>query len=308
MYNPIKKGKEKVRVAGIIADEFSAGLKLLIFLLALFFAFRAKAQCGSCAAQDTSTSILNPGIGSRNPVPYPYVREADVMWSKRIWRTIDMREKLNQVYYYPEEPHNGLKNLFDLIKCGVMNGCVTAFDNPAMDDEFKFKMSVEQAANLLVDTEITDVEDPNNPGTYIKNTQITEINGSDVLAYWVKEDWFFDRQRSVMDVRILGLCPLATKKDPTTGEVLGFKPLFWVYFPQLRPLLVRQRVYLGKNFSIPTTYDDLFQERYFDSYIHKESNVYDRTINSYETGVDIILESDRIKEEISNFESDMWHL
>ncbi|HET6992442.1 MAG TPA: gliding motility protein GldN, partial [Bacteroidia bacterium] len=119
---------------------------------------------------------------------------------------------------------------------------------------------------------------------------------------------FFDRQRSVMDVRILGLCPLATKKDPTSGEVLGFRPLFWVYFPQLRPLLVRQRVFMGKNFSIPTTYDDLFAERYFSSYIYKESNVYDRTINSYETGVDAILESDRIKEEISNFESDLWHL
>ncbi|HET6989983.1 MAG TPA: hypothetical protein VFJ43_01615, partial [Bacteroidia bacterium] len=159
MFNPLKKDKEKVRVTGIIANEFSAGLKLLLFLIALFFAFRAKAQCGSCTPTDTSTSVLIPGTSGRNPIPYPFVREADVMWSKRIWRTIDMREKLNQVYYYPETPHNGLKSLFDLIKCGVMNGCVTAFDNPAMDDEFKFKMSAEQVANLLVDSEIVDVED-----------------------------------------------------------------------------------------------------------------------------------------------------
>jgi gliding motility associated protien GldN len=301
-------GKRKPRTVKIILREFSSGLKLLLFLIALFFVSRSNAQCSMCVTQDTGTSILIPGTGGRKPVPYPFVREADVMWSKRIWRTIDLREKLNHPYFYPETPHNGLSSLFDVIRCGVLNGCITAFDNPAMDDEFKMKMSAEAVANLLVEIDSMDVEDPNNPGTFTRVEQRTEINSPDVLAYWVKEDWFFDKQRSVMDVRILGLCPMATKKDPSTGAVMGFKPLFWVYFPQLRPLLVRQRVFLGKNFSMPTTYDDLFHERYFSSYIHKESNVFDRTINSYYSGLDVLLEGEKIKESISNFEHDLWHL
>ncbi len=300
--------KPKSRIIKIIGTEFSSALKLLIFLIALFFAFRGNAQCSACVTPDTTTSVLQPAMNSRKPIPYPFVREADVMWSKRIWRTIDLREKLNQPYFYPETPHNGLRNLFDVIKCGVMNGCILAFDNPAMDDEFRFKMSADQIENLLVQLDTIDVEDPNNPGTFTRMPQRTEITSSDVLAYWIKEDWFFDKQRSVMDVRILGICPLATKKDPGTNEVVGYRPLFWVYFPQLRPFLARQRVFLGQNHSAPTTYDHLFSERYFSSYIHKESNVYDRTINSYYTGLDVLLEGEKIKETISNFESDLWHL
>jgi gliding motility associated protien GldN len=303
MFTPKKKEKALI---GIIAKEILIAVKLFIFLVALFFTFHASAQCVSCVGNDTTgtPSVLNPG---RKPIPYTYVREADVMWSKRIWRTIDLREKLNHPLYYPENPHDGLKSLFDLIKCGLLNGCITAFDNPAFDDEFKVKMTAEQVANLLSAKDSMQVEDPNNPGTYTWVQTPVEINSVDIMAYWVKEDWFFDRNRSVMDVRIIGICPLTTKKDPTSGEVIGYKPLFWLYFPQLRPLLARQGVYLGKNYTARISYDDLFQKRYFSSYIYKESNVYDRPINSYETGIDALLEGEAIKETISNFESDLWH-
>ncbi len=303
MFNP--KKKEKL-LFSIIAQEISIAIKLSIFLVALFFAFHSSAQCISCVAYDSTgvPSVLNP---ARKPIPYTYIREADVMWSKRIWRTIDLREKLNHPIYYPETPHDGLESLFDLIKCGLLNGCVNAFDNPVFDDEFKVKMTVPQVKDLLIQTDTVDQEDPNNPGTFIRVAQTTETSSPDIMGYWVKEDWFFDKQRSVMDVRILGICPLATKKDPSSGEVLGFKPLFWIYFPQLRPLLAKQGVYLGKNYTARISYDDLFQKRYFSSYIYKESNVYDRTINSYATGIDAALEGDAIKESISNFESDLWH-
>jgi gliding motility associated protien GldN len=134
-----------------------------------------------------------------------------------------------------------------------------------------------------------------------------ETSSTDVMAYWIKEDWFFDRQRSVMEVRILGICPLASKTDPSTGEVLGYKPLFWIYFPQLRPLLSKQSVFIGQNSSMPLTFEDMFQKRMFSSYVHKESNVYDRPISSYTSGLDALLESERVREDVMNFESDLWH-
>ncbi len=308
MFHSRPGGKRRTRVLKGIGREFSAALKLLILLLLLFVAFNANAQCVSCMPADTlSGGVLNPAVTTRKVIPYPYVREADVMWSKRIWRTLDLREKLNHPYYYPETPVHGLKNLFDLIKCGLLEGCITAFDNPVFDDEFKVRMTQEAVASLLVQKEVIDVEDPNNPGTFRRDTITTETTGSDILAYWVKEDWFFDKQRSVMDVRILGICPLATKEDPSTGEVIGYKPLFWLYFPQLRPMLVRQGVFLGQNFSQRLSYDDMFQKRRFSSYIHKESNVYDRTVNSYSSGIDALLEAEDIKENIMNFEHDLWH-
>jgi gliding motility associated protien GldN len=293
----------------VIRFELGAAIKLIVLLLALvFITNKAQAQCDLRQNRPTLEENV-PHLNRFDRLPYPYspLREADVMWSKRVWRTIDLREKINHPYYYPEVPYNGIRNLFDLIKLGLYGECIHAFDNPAMDDEFKTPMRVEQVAALLVDEQIVDVEDPFNPGTYRRDTMRNEITGMEIKAYWIKEDWFFDKQRSVMDVRILGICPLKEKKDPSTGDVIGYQPLFWIYFPELRPLLAKQETFLGQNFSQRPTYDEMFSKRLFGSYIHKESNVYDRPINSYYTGLDAQLDAERIKEDMRNFENDMWH-
>lgn len=290
--------------------ELRFALRVILFFLFLFLAAQLWAQPNPCATAPPALIIGPESSGAnleRRPVAMPYLREADVMWSKRVWRTLDLREKMNHPIYYPETPHNGLMSLFDLVRGGVLNGCITAFDNPAFDDEFRVKMSAESVADLLITTDYIQVEDPYNPGTFRTDTLTTPINSADITAWWIKEDWFFDKQRSVMDVRIIGLCPLQARRDPATGEVAGYKPLFWLYYPQLRPLLVRQEVYLGKNFFPRLTYDDLLIKRFFSSYVHKESNVYDRTVNSYTSGLEAQLESERVKEDIRNYESDLWH-
>lgn len=240
-------------------------------------------------------------------IPYEHIREADVIWSKRIWRIIDLREKLNLPLYYPETANMRGESLFDVIKQGIMNNEIYAFDNPVFDDEFKTKMSAEQINNMMFTETLIDQEDPDNPGTFKTVKIINELTSSNIKNWWVKEDWFFNKQRGVMDVRIIGLCPLKEKLDPTTGEVLGYMPLFWVYFPQCQPILAKTEVYNTKNDAQRISYDDLFRKRMFSSTIFKESNVYDRNVGDYTIGIEGILEAERIKESIFNLEHDMWH-
>lgn len=281
----------------------------VVLLLVVCVAFAA--QIGHAQVIDPSFPdqlYLKENTMSRRPIPYTHLREADVMWSKRVWRTIELREKFNHPLYYPETPINNRKSLFDVIKKALLDGEITAFDNPAMDDEFQVKMSKAQLQDMFVQIDSTQqAEDPNNPGTFIITPVKTELTSIDVKAYWMKEDWFFDKQRSVMDVRILGLCPLKEKKDPSSGEVVGYSALFWVYFPQCRPVFARNEVYNTKTDAERRSLDDVFWKRMFQSYIHKETNVFDRSIRGYTTGLDALFESERIRNDIFVYEHDLWH-
>lgn len=255
------------------------------------------------------TFYIKENARNRNAVPYAPEREADMMWSKRVWRTLDLREKFNLPLYYPEMPLNDRMSLFDVIKKGLLDGTIHAYDNPAMDDEFKVRMTKSQVEGTFVQWDSTTTcEDPNNPGTFIPCPTRTDLNSYNVKAYWMKEDWYYDKQRSVMDVRIIGICPMKEKTDPSTGDVLGFTPLFWLYFPECRPLFAKTEVYNTKNDANRMTLDDLFMKRMFSSSIRKESNVYDRPIVAYAEGIDVMLESDRVKDDIFKMEHDMWHL
>jgi gliding motility associated protien GldN len=135
-----------------------------------------------------------------------------------------------------------------------------------------------------------------------------QFDRTTVKKWRVKEEWYFDKQRSVMDVRIIGICPMQEGKDEITGEPTGFfDPLFWVYFPDARPILANAEIFnLMKNDAERRTYDDIFWKRMFSSYIIKESNVMDRKLNEYMIGLDAILKSEEIKSELFNIEHDLW--
>jgi gliding motility associated protien GldN len=272
---------------------------------------------GSVFSQCTPLSTIvdpqapDPCNISRTQRPYPvnYVslREADVMWSKRTWRVIDLREKLNLPMYYPTEPKVCLMSLFDVLKCAILEGELTAFANPVFDDEFITPMTKQEVINLLITWDSTFMsQDANNPENMISTPLKTEITSADIHQYWIKEDWFFDKQRSVMEVRIIGICPLTLKKSET-GEVIGSKPLFWIYFPEARPYLARAAVFNKWNDAERMNFDELFEKRMFSSHVYKESNVYDRDIAEYKQGLDALLESEQVKENIFLFESDLWH-
>ena len=236
----------------------------------------------------------------RKVIPYTHLREADVMWSKRIWRVIDLREKINHPLFFPIEEINNRRSMIRVIQEGIKEGTITAYDSG--DDEFKLAMTKAEAeAKMSPPPDTLPVENPET-GEIENKVIVNEFNPEKVKLVRIKEDWFFDKQKSVLECRILGICPMYEDDNPEKPA----KPLFWVYFPEARYTFVNAEVYNRGNDSERRTLEDIFWKRMFGSYIRKEQNVYDRRIDEYATGIEALLESDRIKEEIFLLEHDLW--
>lgn len=244
---------------------------------------------------------------NRKPVPYVHIREADVMWSKRIWQTIDLREKINHPLYYPVMPVRDRKSFTMILWDAVVEEQVV---NAYMDEDFTQLMTAEDIKNATSRLDTDWIPSLVNPDLDSMIVIREEFRPTDVKQYRIVEDWFFDRERSVMDVRIMGMAPLVDLyiEDPATGELefKGQKDLFWIYFPQARDVLAKNEVYNRFNDAERMSYDDLFYKRMFSSFIIKEENVHDRMINEYAKGLDALIEAERIKAGIQDFESGLW--
>jgi len=250
-------------------------------------------------------------ISERKPVPYQYVRESDVMWSKTIWRIIDLRQKMNLKLYFPENKQGVPEkryNLVDLLLYAIENEGIKAYDpNADLFDEFSAIMSIDQIKKEM-DAMDSEVEVEEN-GKWVKKKMPGRILSSEVKEIMVKEEWFFDKQRSVMEVRIVGMCPIRHyyEKSDVNQEDPRKKLVFWVYFPEIRKVLANNLIFNDRNDAANWSFDDIFHLRYFDSYIIKESNTYNnRMIQDYASGRDALYEAEKIKQNIMNYEQDLW--
>jgi len=283
-------------------------LLLGIFLLVLKVSFSQPGSKVQLVTEPRDRAYDRVHINDLKPIPYSYLRESDVFWEKRVWTSIDFREKMNQFFYFPQTPQGKWRSFMQVVWDAMLNGDITAYDATGSSDNFEemLPVPVSQLQTNLTTQQTIRQEDPNNPGTFITQTVDIEFDPQDVKFLWVKEDWIFDKQRSEMQVRIIGVCPVKEDIDPTTNLFRGYKPLFWLYFPEIRPLLAQNEVFNSGNSARRLSYDQMFMQRRFSSYIIKEDNVFDRRIDSYTSGIDALLESERIKNEIRDFEQELW--
>lgn len=279
---------------------------IILVVLLVLVNHTNKAQVSIFAPGDYKDGIYDKeNAVNRRFIPYTHLREADVAWEKRTWRRIDMREKTNQPLYYPTEVVVSRISFLQVLTKYILSDKIMAFS----DEEFQvpFEKSVIRD-KMVLRADSAEQEQFDKDG----NSFIVKVAGA-VDSTWmyqnfatidVKEDWFFDKQKSVLEVRILGLGINATLKGK---EDLGPVNQFWVYFPACRPYFAKHEVYNTKNDSERRTFEDIFWKRQFASTVYKETNVYDRQIDGYSKGLDALLESDRIKGDIFKWEHDLWH-
>lgn len=301
---------------------------LFASLLVVTVAFGQYDSTGSTMEQPirppVETSWENLEIGEfSDPVPYVHQRQGDVMYYITIWRTIDLREKVNHPLYFPIEQRGSWRSLGQVILDAInLNNPEAENSLRVYTDEFcNVPMSKENIKSALVEVKTQEII---NPETFevIGTQDITnEYKSYQILSYNVKEIWFFDKQRSLLDVRILEITPIIeyekqSEAEPVEGQeeeiVSGSiqkKRVGYILYDELRPFLAKQEMYNIKNNAQRISFDDVITwKRQFTSYVYAEQNVYsDREIREYITNSrDQKIESDRITDNIRTFEHDLW--
>lgn len=247
----------------------------------------------------------------REAMPYAFLRESDVVWEHMVWRTIDFREKFNQFFYFPTDPEKdtqGRVNLINVVMKALENGEIEAFED---DDMKKIKTYEELMSSLLrVDSNV--VYDYDDYGDEIGSRIVVtrdEFDPGSVFSVKIKEAWYIDKQDTRQKVRILAMCFVYNYcRDRDNERVCSDEPIFWIPMNDMRVrnVLVKSLAYDERNSHAERSYDDIFIDRYFDSFCYRQSNVMNRSIHDYLTGTDAILESQAVENEIWNIESDMW--
>lgn len=246
--------------------------------------------------------FVKNNILTAKATPYPTLREADVVMAKRIWREIDIRETMNKYMGSPKA------RLVDVLMDAIANEELTAYDpNPTKDDPngdaFATPLTAAGARAKMVDSAVVDIIDSKGEKTGSK-VVAGEFNPDSIVRFRIKEDWVFDKQRSVYEPRIIGIAPMVRPKAADIQT--EYQPAFWVYFPAARQVLATKEVFMGKNDATGLSYDDVFLKRIFTSYIVKESNAEDLRIKDYAAGVDRLYESERIKKDLMDWELNLW--
>jgi gliding motility associated protien GldN len=251
-------------------------------------------------------------LDNDKPLEYGYVDDRDILYSKMIWEKIVLDERANFSLYYPIDTNNigrDRRSLFDVLMTSVKNGDIEHIYD---DSYFTSKRTLKdiEAALTLIDTTELGIEQIN-AGEELSPEYINrrDITAADIAEYHIKGLWYFDKRLGELRYRLLGIAPVSPDVNFIDTDESDLVPLFWVFFPDAREVLHTAKVFNGKNSAIPLSFDHLLNSRRFNGYIFREENVQgDRAVSEYinNNALMQLLESDRIKEKIRDFEQDMW--
>lgn len=247
-------------------------------------------------------------LNARTPLPYEYLRWDDALYAEKVWRELDLREKMNQPFRYNAQDDNGSQLFINLLLRAVNTGQVTAFNDERFTTPItpgEVQAMTQGSTDTVPEYDVTDINK-------IKGYVVTRasFDPTTVVKLRIKEEWVFDREASRLFCRILGIAPLKTEYLPNGQERSASSVMFWVYYPDLRPLLAKWEVYNPKNMGQSRmTWEELFESRMFASYIVRSTidNASNKNIRQYiKDPILALLEGENIKEKIFNYEQDLW--
>ncbi|WP_346880859.1 gliding motility protein GldN [uncultured Algibacter sp.] len=294
-------------------------MKLKSFLLTVTTVFAAS----SMFAQANILNAKSPeeigvrteeqkAVDNDKPLEYGYVDDRDILFSKMVWEKVVLDERSNFPLYYPVDTNNignNRRSLYDVLMKNIKNGKIK---NIYDDSYFTTKRTLKdiEAALTSVDTTEYGIEQLN-AGEQLsaEYVNIRDLTAADIREYHIKGLWYFDKRQAEMKYRLLGIAPVAPDVNFIDDEEPDLVPLFWIFFPDARAVLHEAKSFNNENSSIPFSFDHVLNSRRFHGYIYKEENVQgDRTVSEYvsENALMQLLESERIKDKIRDFELDMW--
>jgi len=291
--------------------------KILIAVLAISGSFASVAQSNLLNAKTPDEiglkTIAQLDSDNDKPLSYGYVHDRDVLMGKTTWEIIDLSERFNFYLYFPIDTSNigsDRRSLYDVLTKAMKSGEITEVYT---DGYFNTKKSLQDIQGSLSRIDTTDAgREQINAGNKISDEYILrqDLTAADVTEYKIKGYWYFDKRQSELKYRLLGICPVTPDVYSMNSEEKDYIELFWIFFPAARDVLHDAKAFNEKNSAMPISFDQILNSRRFNSVIYKEENVYgDRGIDEYmkDNAQNQLLESERVKDKIRNFESDMWN-
>lgn len=247
------------------------------------------------------------------PLEYGYVDDRDVLMGKTVWEIIDLSERINFPLYFPIDTANigsDRRSLYDVLTKAIRSGEISEVYS---DSYFNTKKSYKDIQASLTRIDTTDAgREQINAGQQISPEYIVkqDLTAQDVTQYKIKGYWYFDKRQSELKYRLLGICPVTPDVYTMNSDEKDYIELFWVFFPASRDVLHEAKSFNDKNSAMPISFDQILNSRHFNAVIYQEENVYgDRAIVSYmkDNAQNQLLEAERVKDKIRDFEEDMWN-